>query len=216
MRIRRSIAAVVVTLIWAWGSPALSATATPPNQCSADNLNGDARLGPGCDFPFPTRSASSSPATTGSPASAPTTSSPPTGTPPPSGARAAGVTHRLTASSSGPTASPSKRPSPCVSASRSTATGASSGAFLAPFGILYSQRAIPPQSLDNTTTPATCNYRAYKVLKEFRVDGGPIAPVFGQPGKGLQYMLQGALVPGAPAQLNVLWLVDHGYLQRLN
>ncbi len=29
-------------------------------------------------------------------------------------------------------------------------------------------------------------------------------------------MLQRSLVPGAPSQLNVLSLVDNGYLQRLN
>jgi hypothetical protein len=92
--------------------------------------------------------------------------------------------------------------------------GSEFGAFLAPTGSPYSSRAIPPQSLDNTTTPGTCNYVAYRVARSFSVDGGPIAPAFGQPGLGLQYMLVGALVPGAPERLNVRWLIDNGYLLR--
>jgi hypothetical protein len=93
--------------------------------------------------------------------------------------------------------------------------GSEFGAFLAPVGSPYSQRALPPQSLDNTTNPGGCNYSAYRVVRAFNVDGGPIAPAFGQPGKGLQYMLVGPLVAGAPERLNVLrWLIDNGFLQR--
>ena len=47
------------------------------------------------------------------------------------------------------------------------------------------------------------------------MDAGPIAPWFFQHGGGLQYQLDGALVPGAPARMNVMWLIDNGYLQRL-
>src|SRR2546421_722811 len=72
----------------------------------------------------------------------------------------------------------------------------------------------PPQSLDGNP-PASCNYHDYRVLKPLPVDAGPIAPWFAQPGYGLQYQLDAALVPGAPERLNVLWLVDNGYLQRL-
>lgn len=64
-------------------------------------------------------------------------------------------------------------------------------------------------------TPGGCNYHLYAVLREFRVEGGPIAPAFGQRGYGLQYLLVASMVPGAPAQLNVMWLVANGYLQRL-
>ena len=215
MRIRRSIAAVVVTLIWAWGSPALSATGTPPNQCSADNFNGDARLGPrdlpstgpvGLELTRYNRLAGLSPndfiATYWDPTAF--------------GGQGGWRYPPFNGFLVGPNGQPIEAPIPLRIGQQVDRYGSEFGAFLAPFGILYSQRAIPPQSLDNTTTPATCNYRAYKVLKEFRVDGGPIAPAFGQPGKGVQYMLQGSLVPGAPAQLNVLWLVDNGYLQRLN
>ncbi|WP_436772484.1 TNT domain-containing protein [Yinghuangia sp. YIM S09857] len=92
--------------------------------------------------------------------------------------------------------------------------GSEYGAFLAPEGLPYAARAIPPQSL-NGTPAAGCNYRDYRVVKPFTVKAGPIAAWFAQPGGGLQYQLDGSLVPGAPERLNVLWLVDNGYLKRL-
>jgi hypothetical protein len=85
------------------------------------------------------------------------------------------------------------------------------GSFLAPAGTPYAERAIPPSSLDSTPA-AGCNYHDYQVLKPFNVDSGPIAAWFGQPGGGLQFQLDGNLVPGAPAALTVLWLLDNGYL----
>ena len=88
------------------------------------------------------------------------------------------------------------------------------GSFLAPAGLPYSARSIPPSNLDGTP-PALCNYTDYQVTKSFRVDAGPIAPWFGQPGGGSQFQLDGALVTGAPAQLNVMWMVAHGYLKAL-
>ncbi|UJW34012.1 TNT domain-containing protein [Saccharothrix sp. AJ9571] len=92
--------------------------------------------------------------------------------------------------------------------------GSEYGGFLAPKGSHYGARAIPPSNL--VGTPAElCNYRAYRVLREFDVYEGPVAPWFAQPGGGQQFQLNGSLVPGAPAQLNVLWLVDNGYLARL-
>lgn len=92
--------------------------------------------------------------------------------------------------------------------------GSEYGSFLAPALSPYWSRAIPPANLDGTP-PAGCNYHDYRVLKPFTVDAGPVAPWFAQPGLGLQYQLDAALVPGAPAQLNVMWLVDNGYLQRI-
>lgn len=88
------------------------------------------------------------------------------------------------------------------------------GGFLAPEGTPYSARAIPPSSLDSTPA-APCNYHDYVVLRPLPVDAGPIAPWFAQPGGGEQYQLDAALVPGAPAQLNVLWLLSNGYLREL-
>jgi hypothetical protein len=90
--------------------------------------------------------------------------------------------------------------------------GSQYGSFLAPAGLPYAERSIPPQSLDSNPAES-CNYHDYRVLKSFSVDAGPIAPWFAQPGGGLQYQLNGTLVPGAPAALNVLWLVTNGYLE---
>lgn len=93
--------------------------------------------------------------------------------------------------------------------------GSEYGSFLAPAGTPYGARSIPPSSLDGNPA-GTCNYHDYTVLKPFQVDAGPIAPWFAQLGGGLQYQLDGSLVPGAPAQLNVMWLVDNGYLGRIS
>ncbi|MEZ0089821.1 TNT domain-containing protein [Streptacidiphilus sp. EB129] len=93
--------------------------------------------------------------------------------------------------------------------------GSEYGSFLAPEGLPYAARSIPPSSLDSTPA-ASCNYHDYRVLKPFTVDAGPIAPWFGQPGHGWQYQLDGSLVSGAPSRLNVLWLVDQGYLARIS
>jgi hypothetical protein len=74
--------------------------------------------------------------------------------------------------------------------------------------------SVPFRRRASTTSDAGgCNYSAYRVVRTFSVQGGPIAPAFGQPGKGLQYMLIGALVTGAPERLNVRWLLDNGYLR---
>lgn len=94
--------------------------------------------------------------------------------------------------------------------------GSEYGAFLAPVGTPYAERALPPMSLDNFDPNFTCNYHEYQVTKSFLVDSGPIAPGFGQRGEGRQYQLNSALVPGAPSPLSVMWLVNNGYLERLN
>jgi hypothetical protein len=92
--------------------------------------------------------------------------------------------------------------------------GSEYGSFLAPAGLRYAQRSIPPQSLD--ANPAGgCNYHGYRVLRPFTVRAGPIAAWFSQPGGGLQYQLDSTLLPGAPNPLNVRALVDAGYLARL-
>jgi hypothetical protein len=93
--------------------------------------------------------------------------------------------------------------------------GSEFGGFLAPEGSSYASRSIPPQNLDGNPA-AGCNFREYRVIKAFTVDTGPVAPWFAQPGGGTQFQLDSSLVPGAPTPLNVLWLVDNGYLERLN
>jgi hypothetical protein len=89
------------------------------------------------------------------------------------------------------------------------------GGFLAPTGTLYYARSIPPSNLDDSPG-FTCNYHTYRVLKAFKVEAGPVAPAFGQPGLGLQYQLLSSLLPGDPSTANVRWLVDHGYLAASN
>jgi len=94
------------------------------------------------------------------------------------------------------------------------------GTFLAPEGLSFAARSLPPSSLNGD--PAwSCNYHSYQVIKPFAVNAGPIAPGFGQPGGGLQFQLNAALIaiPPVPNQtpadtLDVLWLVENGYLAR--
>ena len=94
--------------------------------------------------------------------------------------------------------------------------GSEFGAFLAPVLSRYGQRAIPPQNLNTFDPKYPCNYHAYQVLKPFKVRLGIVAPWFHQLGLGAQEKLDASLVPGAPTPLGVLWLVDNGYLSRLN
>ena len=93
--------------------------------------------------------------------------------------------------------------------------GSEFGGFLAPEGSSYASRSIPPRNLAGTP-PAGCNFHEYRVLTSFAVDAGPVAPWFAQPGGGRQFQLVAGLVPGAPTQLNVMWLVNNGFLERLN
>lgn len=92
--------------------------------------------------------------------------------------------------------------------------GSEYGAFLAPSGLPYPTRSIPPSNLVGKPA-AGCNYYVYEVLRPFDVHAGPIASWFFQLGGGLQYQLGGTLVPGAPQNLSVMWLVDNGYLGRV-
>lgn len=92
--------------------------------------------------------------------------------------------------------------------------GSEFGGFLAPAGLPYTMRSIPPSNLVGVPA-ASCNYHLYQVLRPFDVRTGPIAAWFSQLGGGLQYQLDGQLVPGAPTRLNVMWLVDNGYLGRV-
>jgi hypothetical protein len=93
--------------------------------------------------------------------------------------------------------------------------GSEYGGYLSPEGTPYSARAIPPQSLDTQTNPASCNYSRYKVLQAIPVYAGPIASGLGQPGFGLQYVLDASIFPGSPAGFNVGYLVTNGFLERV-
>jgi Tuberculosis necrotizing toxin len=92
--------------------------------------------------------------------------------------------------------------------------GPPAGSYLSPYGTPLRMRALPPDNLDSTPgVPASqCNYYAYRVLKAFDVDAGPVARWFRQPGYGFQYHLNGYLLTGAPPHLTVSWLVSHRYL----
>jgi len=92
--------------------------------------------------------------------------------------------------------------------------GSEYGSFLAPQGIPYTMRSIPPSNLVGMP-PAECNYHLYEVVRPFAVDAGPIAPWFFQSGSGTQYQLAARLIPGAPPSVSVLWLLDNGYLDRV-
>ena len=104
--------------------------------------------------------------------------------------------------------------------------GFAAGKFLAPKATPFPERALPPQALEtpshtrpdyegkmwteNTIVPPS-NYHAYCVQNAFDVDAGAIAPWFGQPGRGMQYMLMPGYVPDQPSdKLSVQWLLSHG------
>lgn len=96
--------------------------------------------------------------------------------------------------------------------------GSDFGGYLSPEGTPYAARAIPPQSLDSTERPSRCNYSRFRVVRDIPVYSGPIAAGLGQPGFGLQYVLDASIFPGAPADprdFNVGYLVTAGYLQRI-
>jgi hypothetical protein len=93
--------------------------------------------------------------------------------------------------------------------------GSEYGTFLAPTFAPYPSRAIPPSNLVGTPA-ANCNYYSYRVLKPLPVRAGFIAAWFAQPGGGTQYQLDSTLIPGAPASINVMWLLDQGYLERVS
>lgn len=93
--------------------------------------------------------------------------------------------------------------------------GSEYGAFLAPQHARYPRRSIPPSNLVGSP-PEGCNHYLYRVLKPLPVRAGPIAAWFEQPGGGIQYQLDATLIPGAPASINVMWLLDQGYLERVS
>ena len=116
----------------------------------------------------------------------------------------------------GPTGAPIEHVAPLEPGELLDRFGSEFGAFMAPQDTPYAERALPPMSLDVFDPRYTCNYHVYRVTKRFAAEEGPIAPGFGQPGHGVQIQLVGALVPGAPSRLSVMWLIDNGYLARGN
>jgi hypothetical protein len=98
--------------------------------------------------------------------------------------------------------------------------GGYSGAFLLPMGDLFVRRALPPRNLNtNPQDPEhPCNYHAFRVLKSFRVEVGPEAPAFQQPGGGTQYHVLSKYIPEASQtteEVPVSWLLQNGYLEEI-
>ncbi|KAG6055628.1 hypothetical protein E4U17_002836 [Claviceps sp. LM77 group G4] len=73
--------------------------------------------------------------------------------------------------------------------------GGEQGSFLAPAGMRYEARSIPPLNLVAEKGPnsAPFNYHVYMVLKPMHVTAGCITPWFEQPGLGIQYLINGSV-----------------------
>ncbi|KAL1888889.1 hypothetical protein Sste5346_009273 [Sporothrix stenoceras] len=86
--------------------------------------------------------------------------------------------------------------------------GSEYGSYASPAAAPFMQRALPPSNLD--TPPGSpvypYNYHVYRVVVPIEVTAGPIAAWFGQPGQGVQYMLNDT----------ILSLIDGGFLERTN
>lgn len=85
--------------------------------------------------------------------------------------------------------------------------GSENGCFLSPASTPFTQRSLPPKSLnmDPDDLRFPCSYHVYKVEKPFSVLSGPIAAWFGQPGQGTQYQ----------TDVCVRSLVEGGFLSRV-
>ena len=84
------------------------------------------------------------------------------------------------------------------------------GTYISAADAPYSQRSLPPDRLNTPggSSAYPYNYHLYKVNISFVVEGGPIAPWFGQPGLGAQFDTN---VTG-----NISTLIKHGYLEKLS
>jgi len=93
--------------------------------------------------------------------------------------------------------------------------GDSGGRYLSPSGTSYAERAIPPFNL-NPMSP-NLGYHRYEVLRPFDAPTGYVSPAFGQPGMGLQVLVDGSRFSEAGANefVNVKWLLDHGYIREV-
>ncbi|MBC0855771.1 glycohydrolase toxin TNT-related protein, partial [Pantoea stewartii] len=81
--------------------------------------------------------------------------------------------------------------------------GETIGSFLAPQGTPQEQRALAPGSLAD-------QYHEYVVIKPLPVMQGKIAPAFGEPGGGIQ------ILPNMQERVNVQWLLDNKYIEKVN
>ena len=85
--------------------------------------------------------------------------------------------------------------------------GAETGRYVSAADAPYDQRSLPPSSL-NTAAGGPGDYpygyHIYHVLQDFVVEGGPIAPWFGQPGLGAQFYVGGTGTVAQLIQKNIL------------
>jgi Tuberculosis necrotizing toxin len=91
--------------------------------------------------------------------------------------------------------------------------GSAKGEYLSPLGTPFPERSLPPSSLDGRDE-VLFGYHAYEVVKPFDAHVGSIAPAFGQPGGGLQVLVEHGLL-GQPDKVGVQWLLDNGFLRDL-
>lgn len=85
--------------------------------------------------------------------------------------------------------------------------GSEYGTYMSPAGAPYAQRSLPPTNLDaDPGAKYPYNYRVYLVTRSLNVQGGIIAGWFEQQGMGVQFFMP----------MNVLQLVENGYLSRIN
>lgn len=92
--------------------------------------------------------------------------------------------------------------------------GSTGGEYLSPLGTPFPERGLPPTSLDVRDPNNLLGYHAYEVVKPFDAQVGYIAPAFGQPGGGLQVLIDNGLL-GQADKIGVKWLLDNGYLRDL-
>ncbi|MGW5878458.1 TNT domain-containing protein [Nocardiopsis terrae] len=90
------------------------------------------------------------------------------------------------------------------------------GSFLAPAGAPYSERALPPDSLNTWPDGPEHNYNCYEVVLPVDAWIGPIAPHFEQPGGGEQLLVPAEEVPeaGGGGYVAVNSLLEWGYLEQ--
>jgi len=68
--------------------------------------------------------------------------------------------------------------------------GSEYGRFVSPIAAPYNQRSIPPSSLNhNPDKTLPFDYHMYETTEDLVVESGPAAAWFGQPGQGVQYLL---------------------------
>ncbi|KAF4828623.1 hypothetical protein CGCTS75_v007262 [Colletotrichum tropicale] len=87
--------------------------------------------------------------------------------------------------------------------------GSENGTYVAPAGTPYALRSLPPVNLNaKPEAKYPYNYYVYMVMRNMVVEGGPIAPWFGQQGLGIQFLM--------PDHKQLWQLVEEGYLARID